>query len=143
LRSLQRAGAIGLAAAASVAVLAAPAHAESAPGCSGTTQIGSTAYVTVGSSTYASVKQFKGCGKNWAYTYVWASYRKAHSHWEACASIAKMASSTSTNGSLMDLNCDYSNPVEVWSFGANTLANCTQAVGWYPDVATAHTDTRC
>lgn len=140
MRSLHRTGAVALAATASVAMLAAPAYAESAPGCAGTTQIGSTAYIITGGTTFASVKQFKGCGRNWAYVYVWAGYRSSHTHWEACASIAKMSGST---GSLVDLNCNYSNPVEVWSFGANTLADCTQAVGWYPDVATAHTDTRC
>ena len=38
-------------------------------------QIGATAYVTVGGQTAASVKQYKGCGKNYAYTYVWQQYR--------------------------------------------------------------------
>ncbi|MDQ1652999.1 MAG: hypothetical protein QOI35_2199 [Cryptosporangiaceae bacterium] len=123
-----------------MALAAAPAHAESAPGCASTTQIGSTAYVTIGGETFASVKQFKGCGKNWAYVYVWSGYRASHSHWQACASIATMSGS---HGTLVDLRCDYDSPTQVWSTGANTLADCTQAVGWYPDVADAHTSTRC
>jgi hypothetical protein len=129
-----------VATAAAVAAVSTPALAESPPGCSGTTQIGSTAYITTGGTTFASVKQFKGCNKNWAYVYVWSGYRSTHSHWEACSSIAKMSGSS---GTLEDLKCDYTNPVEVWSTGAATLAYCTQAVGWIPDGASAHTDTRC
>ena len=68
-----------LAAAASLALVAGGlgagvAQAESAPGCSGTTQIGSTADAAYGGQTIASVKQFKGCGKNWAYVYAWQSF---------------------------------------------------------------------
>ncbi|KJK33408.1 hypothetical protein UK23_46260, partial [Lentzea aerocolonigenes] len=36
------------------------AQAEQAPGCSSTTQIGSTGYIKKGNTTIASVKQFKG-----------------------------------------------------------------------------------
>ena len=41
------------------------AQAESAPGCSSTVQIGSTAYVKFQGQEIASVKQFKGCNRNW------------------------------------------------------------------------------
>jgi hypothetical protein len=137
---------------AAVAALAVPvlvgaagtAQASTPGGCSSVTQIGSTAYLNVGGQTMASVKQYKGCGKNYAYLYVWAGYRSTHSSWNACTSIV-------TNGgrTLEDQNCG-SNPVEIWSFGAATLSQCTQALGWngagdWPDPgdATALTDVRC
>ncbi|MGC9669434.1 hypothetical protein ACNTMW_23120 [Planosporangium sp. 12N6] len=136
---LVRIGALAtLGTAASLAAVTAPAYAESAPGCSSTVQIGSTSYITVGGSTFASVKQFKGCNKNWAYVYVWSSYRSSHSHWEACAAVGNV-----DNSALEGTKCNYSNPVEVWSSGTNTLSNCTQAIGWIPDGASARTDIRC
>ncbi|MFC0432104.1 hypothetical protein [Kutzneria buriramensis] len=122
------------------------AQASTPSGCSSVTQIGSTAYLTVGGQTMASVKQYKGCGKNYAYLYVWEGYRSTHSSWNACTSIV-------TNGghTLEDESCGNSgNPVEIWSFGASTLSQCTQALGWnglgdWPDPgdATAKTDVRC
>jgi hypothetical protein len=119
------------------------ANAESAPGCSGTTQIGSTAYLNVGGQTMASVKQFVGCGKNWAYMYVWQGYRNTHGSWSGCASVA-------VNGTdLVDSRCA-DNAVEIWSGGANTVSQCTEAVGWngtyglpVPGDVVAHTDMRC
>jgi hypothetical protein len=50
------------------------AQAESAPGCGPVTQIGKTAYVGDHGQKWASVKQFKGCGKNFSYIYVWDSW---------------------------------------------------------------------
>ncbi|GGM59602.1 hypothetical protein GCM10012275_33400 [Longimycelium tulufanense] len=104
--------------------LAAPASAETNPYCSSVTKIGSTAYVTHNGQKIASVKQFKGCGKNWAYVYVWESYRKTHKSWETCASIA-------VGKTLQDLRC-ISNKAENWSAGANTLNKCTVALGSVP-----------
>ncbi|MEV5575524.1 hypothetical protein AB0L06_36260 [Spirillospora sp. NPDC052269] len=115
------------------------AHAEQAPNCSSTVQIGQTAYVTVDGQTFASVKQFKGCGKNYAYMYVWAGFRASHSNWDTCVSIATV---DSAGRHLVDLNCP-GKVVEAWSFGAATLSQCTVAVGAYPDKATAATDVRC
>jgi hypothetical protein len=139
---------------AAVAALAVPvlvgaagtAQASTPSGCSSVTQIGSTAYVTVGGQTMSSVKQYKGCNKNYAYLFVWAGYRSSHSSWNTCTSIV-------TNGghTLEDESCGSSrNPVEIWSFGASTLSQCTQALGWngtgdWPDPgdARALTDLRC
>jgi hypothetical protein len=138
---------------ATVAALAVPilvgaagtAQASTPAGCSSVTQIASTAYLNVGGQTMASVKQYKGCGKNYAYLFVWAGYRSTHSSWNACTSVV-------TNGghSLEDQNCGGSNPVKIWSFGAATLSQCTQALGWngvgdWPDPGdvTALTDLRC
>ncbi|MFJ8041654.1 hypothetical protein ACIRBX_14265 [Kitasatospora sp. NPDC096147] len=135
---------------AAVAALAVPllvavpgtAQASTPSGCSSVTQIGSTAYVTVGGETMASVKQYKGCGKNYAYLYVWEGYRNTHSSWDVCTSIL-------TGTTVQDPQCGH-NSVEIWSSGANTLTQCTKALGWrgtgpfpYPGDAVAKTDERC
>ncbi|WP_412543160.1 hypothetical protein R8Z50_12025 [Longispora sp. K20-0274] len=139
---------------ATVAALAVPillgaagtANASTPAGCSSVTQIGSTAYLNVGGQTMASVKQYKGCGKNYAYLYVWEGYRNTHSNWEACVSVT-----TNSAHTFNDTNCGGSGgPVEIWSFGASTLAQCTQATGWnsgwpppLPGDVIASTDVRC
>ncbi|EWM13616.1 hypothetical protein [Kutzneria sp. 744] len=122
------------------------AQASTPSGCSSVTQIGSTAYITAGGQTMASVKQYKGCNKNYAYLYMWEGYRSSHSSWSVCTSIV-------TNGghTLEDESCGTrANPVEIWSFGASTLSQCTQALGWsgtgdWPDPGDprAVTDVRC
>ncbi|HWO61937.1 MAG TPA: hypothetical protein VNO31_18115 [Umezawaea sp.] len=106
----------------------APASAETNPSCSSVTQIGTTGHITVGSAQVGSVKQFKGCGKNWSYVYVWESYRANHGSWEVCAAVATGGSSPFT---LEGLNCT-SNRADNWSFGTNTLSQCTHAVGSIP-----------
>ncbi|MGW4809716.1 hypothetical protein [Kitasatospora sp. NPDC004272] len=129
-----------------VAIPGAANAAASPSGCSSVTQIGSTAYLNVGGQTMASVKQYKGCGKNYSYLYVWEGYRNTHSSWDVCTAIV-------TNGGhdVQDPRCGH-NSVELWSFGAATLAECTQGLGWtgygpipYPsdgDIA-VKTDVRC
>ena len=111
--------------------------AEAPPGCPGAVQIGNTAYVQVGGQTAASVKQFKGCGKNYGYTYVWQSYRSTHTGWNVCAGVVNRDDMT-ING----LRCGVG-VREVWSYGTDTLSACTRAIGGFPDVAKAETDTRC
>ncbi|MFC5181804.1 hypothetical protein [Actinomadura harenae] len=140
MRSLTRA-AIGAAMATPLALgfFSATAHAEQAPGCSSTVQIGSTAYVNLDGQTFASVKQFKGCGKNYGYLYVWSGYRATHSNWDVCVSIATV---DSAGRHLVDLQCP-GKVTEAWSLGSATLDQCTVAVGWYPDRASAATDVRC
>ena len=113
------------------------AHAESAPGCGPVTQIGNTAYIGAHGQKWASVKQFKGCGKNWSYVYVWSAYRSSHSSWEACAAVGDNSTHT-----LEGTQCR-TKTAEVWSLGTNTLADCTQAIGWIPDGASAKTSERC
>ena len=112
---------------------------DSAPGCSSVSQIGTTGYITIAGQTYASVKQYVGCSKNYAYVYVWQSWRNTHSSWNSCAAIG-------VGTTLQDTNCG--NGVEVWSFGANTVSQCTYAIGWegdgpVPDGPSGTTDTRC
>lgn len=129
--------ALAAAGAAAAAPATGVAPAESAPGCSSAVQIGNTAYVTVGGKTAASVKQYKGCGKNFGYTYVWQSYRSTHSGWNVCAAVVNRDDMT-ING----LRCGIG-VKDVWSYGTNTLSTCTRALGGFPNVAKAETDTRC
>ncbi|MEU7841502.1 hypothetical protein AB0B39_11050 [Micromonospora sp. NPDC049114] len=138
MKSLSRRGvrilaAAGLAVPATMA-FAGPAHAETNPRCASSVQIGATAYVTVGGQTAASVKQYKGCGKNYAYTYVWQQYRATHGSYQVCTSIV-------TGSTLRDLQC--SSGPDVWSLGANTLTVCTRALGGISDVAQKETEVRC
>jgi hypothetical protein len=113
------------------------AAAESAPGCPSVTQIGSTGYIKSNGESVVSVKQFKGCGKNWAYAYVWKSFRDSHRSWSISAWIQAGASSEGWR----------SGPgIEVWSDGTHTLSVCTQALGqlrFASQTLTGHTDTRC
>ncbi|KAA2252806.1 hypothetical protein F0L68_34125 [Solihabitans fulvus] len=139
-RTAARVAALAALGVGSMIAVAGPASAESAPGCSSTTQIGSTAYITVNGETAASVKQFKGCGKNWAYTYVWSGYRSNHSYNDLCTSVV---SHDGSGGHLVDLQCGGANTVEIWSSGADTLNVCTTAIGFFPDVAAAETSQRC
>ncbi|MEU0885975.1 hypothetical protein ABZ345_45990 [Lentzea sp. NPDC005914] len=99
------------------------AHAETNPRCtSGVTQIGSTKYLKSGNATVASIKQFKGCGKNWGYIYVWDSWKSGHPNFEASVAI------TTGDGDI-DINNGRRGQQEVWSDGANTLRFCTMAHG--------------
>lgn len=114
------------------------AHAESAPGCGPVTQIGRTAYIDEGGGPVASVKQFKGCGKNWAYVYVWDSYHNKGYRYYVTAGILP-----GSQGYVKGGNRDR----EVWSKGTDTLSICTQAQGSLVDnpeyAYTANTDKRC
>jgi hypothetical protein len=97
------------------------ANAEPAPGCSSTVQIGSTAYISYQGATAASVKQFKGCGQNWAYTYVWDQFRAKHLDYSIETFI--MMKGYQSDSAVVK------NAREQWSSGTNTLTECTQAVG--------------
>ena len=119
------------------------AHAESAPGCGPVTQIGKTAYINGDSSNaWASVKQFKGCGKNWSYVYVWDSYLTTGRDFQ----ISTWVETTVANGSVTAPR----NKREVWSKGTDTLSVCTRAAGSMVDfdvdpsyAFTSKTDKRC
>lgn len=104
--------------------LTAPAQAESAPGCGPVTQIGSTAHITSGGTTIGSVKQFKGCNKNWAYVYVWDSWMAKHGSNHIRAGIW-----TRTSDGAVDYAGHDGSRQELWSNGANTLSVCTYAAG--------------
>jgi hypothetical protein len=116
------------------------AQAEKAPGCSETVQIGSTGYVKKSGVVIASVKQFKGCGKNWAYTYVWDSYAAQPGGFSSSAAMV-------VNGDRdFGSNVNGRNKQDVWSKGTNTLTKCTRAYGevWGDgNVYSGQTDERC
>ncbi|MEV6610315.1 hypothetical protein [Kutzneria sp. NPDC051319] len=117
------------------------AQAESAPGCSSTVQIGSTAYVTYGGQTIASVKQFKGCDKNWAYTYVWDQFRDKRTDYTIDTYI-------DAGTDPLGYQVSGRGAHELWSSGTNTLGVCTQAAGsiWSTsgnDLGGAETSKRC
>ncbi|MEU0885974.1 hypothetical protein ABZ345_45985 [Lentzea sp. NPDC005914] len=139
---LKKIAATVLATAAVVLTFAGPAHAESNPRCSSVTQIGSTKYLKNGDDTVASVKQFKGCNKNWAYIYVWDSWRADHRDFYLRAAIW-----TRTGSEAIDYNGGSRGQQEVWSTGASTLSQCTRAVGdvIWPSGHDLHgsTDERC
>jgi hypothetical protein len=119
------------------------AHAESAPGCGPVTQIGKTVYINGNSSSaWASVKQFKGCGKNWSYVYVWDSFVDQVGDFQ----VSTWVETTTTNGYVKGAR----NQQAVWSKGTDTLSLCTRAAGSMvdfitnPDYAfTEKTEKRC
>ncbi|HTI21503.1 MAG TPA: hypothetical protein VL652_10950 [Kutzneria sp.] len=102
------------------------AQAEQAPGCSSTVQIGATAYGQYQGQDAISVKQFKGCGQNWSYVYVWQSFRDKHIAYRAHADIY-----VQFDGGMSWGDVDRGgSPVELWSQGTNTLDTCTAASGY-------------
>ncbi|WP_412540096.1 hypothetical protein R8Z50_30410 [Longispora sp. K20-0274] len=135
MKTLARIGALVALTAAAVFGATSPASAGPS-GCSSVTQIGTTGVAYIDGSPFASVKQFKGCGRNYAYSYVWTSYRNNHSSWEICAAIV-------VGNRFSDGNCASGRPVEVWSWGADTLTACTHAAGWWEGVTAARSDERC
>ncbi|SER82150.1 hypothetical protein SAMN05216188_11615 [Lentzea xinjiangensis] len=121
----RRIGAAVLAAAAVAVTCASPAQAETNPKCpSGVTQIGATKYIKSGSATVASVKQFKGCDKNWGYVYVWDSWKAGHPKFRAAAGIM-----TRTSEGPLGYSGGDEGDQEAWSNGSNTLSVCTRAYG--------------
>ncbi|EWM17528.1 hypothetical protein [Kutzneria sp. 744] len=138
-----------LAAAASLALVAGGfgagvAQAEAAPGCSSTVQIGSTAYIKFQGQDIASVKQFKGCDKNWGYIYVWESFRQRGLHWYLLAAVnVNPGVHNVYQGDTTNLD----SVKELWSTGTDTLSECTAGYGLISIVGYDHysafTDTRC
>jgi hypothetical protein len=128
-------GLVKLAAAAlvvpTVLAIGGPAQAETNPSCGSVTQIGTTEHIKVGGEIFGSVKQFKGCGKNWGYVYVWEPWREEHSEWRVCAEVQVRV----TQGPGIPYydprgrKCA-SNQVAVWSAGTDTFQNCTRAAGY-------------
>jgi hypothetical protein len=96
--------------------------------------------VKKGSTIIASVKQFKGCGKNWAYTYVWDSWASKPGSFHSSAAMV-------VNGRRdFNSNVNGTNDQDVWSKGTNTLTECTRAYGevWGDgNVYWGQTDERC
>ena len=106
------------------------AQAESAPGCSGTVQIGSTAYVDYGGQHIASVKQFKGCGKNWAYVYAWQGFVDSGRGFALRTAIGAFGSASQQEADrYLGTTIGRHGQRELWSSGTDTLNTCTAAFG--------------
>jgi hypothetical protein len=136
--------ATGVVAAALVTLGAGSAQAESAPGCSSTVQIGATAYGQYEGKNAISVKQFKGCGLNWSYVYVWQGFRDKR----IAYSVSSAVNAQYDDAELIQGEVDKDgSPVEVWSKGTDTLRVCTQAHGMLAfgneNVVQADTAWRC
>ncbi|MFC0434259.1 hypothetical protein [Kutzneria buriramensis] len=136
--------ATGVAAVALATFGAGSAQAETAPGCSSTVQIGATAYGQYQGQNAISVKQFKGCGKNWSYVFVWQSFRDKHIQY----SLSAFVNAQYDDAELVQGEVDKSgSPVELWSTGTDTLTVCTQAAGMMAfgneNVVQAQTGWRC
>ncbi|MFS8098746.1 hypothetical protein LFM09_16570 [Lentzea alba] len=126
-----------LAAAAIAVTFTGTAQAETNPRCStGVTKIGDTKYLKSGSKTVASVKQFKGCNKNWGYIYVWDSWKADHPNF-----VATVAVTTGDGG--IDTDSGARGQQEVWSRGARTLNVCTQVYGTVSGGHAGFTEERC
>ncbi|GIG58439.1 hypothetical protein Lfu02_28110 [Longispora fulva] len=80
MRTLTRLATVSALATSALFGLSTAAHAEAAPGCSDTYQLGSTGYIDVDGQRAASVKQFWSpkCQANFAYVYLWQSFRTSH-----------------------------------------------------------------
>jgi hypothetical protein len=121
MREILAAGAV---VAAVLSTMSGTAQAESSPTCGSVTQIGATAYVKNHDTTVASVKQFKGCGKNYSYIYVWDSW---------ISTAGKDFTLRTHVQTRPNLSHGYKTGArgqrELWSGGADTLDQCTRAHG--------------
>ncbi|MFB7374272.1 hypothetical protein ACFC0D_31030 [Streptomyces sp. NPDC056222] len=119
-------GALG--AIAGLSLVNAPAAAASTPsGCANVSQVGTTRVIQVGGVDAASVKQYYGCGYNYAYIYVWQQYRNTHSNWDLYVHIVNHSDSGTDYG---DAELNNTTRSELWGPAANTAAFCTHATGY-------------
>ncbi|MGK5441365.1 hypothetical protein ACSNN7_05985 [Micromonospora sp. URMC 105] len=125
-RSLAATGAL-LAAGAVALVDASPALASTPSSCSSVRQIGTTRVLTVGGMQAASVKQYYGCGYNYAYIYVWEQYRASHSNWDLYVHVID-ESDSGTDYGVGRLND--TTRAELWGAPAATAAHCTHVTGY-------------
>jgi hypothetical protein len=125
-RSLPRLAATVAVAVPAVLFATGSAQAETVPGCSSAFQIGSTASITEAGQTFASVKQFYGCGENWGYIYIWQGWRNTHSSWGMCTAVMDNTTHAEDGLTCGDSQHDQ---IELWSGGTPTANDCTQAMG--------------
>ncbi|GIG58440.1 hypothetical protein Lfu02_28120 [Longispora fulva] len=80
MRTLTRLATVSALATSALFGVSTAAHAEAAPGCADSYQIGTTGYINWGGQRAASVKQFWSpkCQANFAYVFVWQSFRDSH-----------------------------------------------------------------
>jgi hypothetical protein len=124
------------------------AQAESAPGCSSVTQIGKTAYIGDHGQKWVSVKQFKGCNKNWAYAYTWSDVHNGGAPYTPVfVIIEKWGNVWSREPYGHEGRRDgHYRQQELWSSGTDTVNVCTSAFAeWSSGAMTyrASTEIRC
>ncbi|TDB74288.1 hypothetical protein [Micromonospora sp. KC723] len=108
-------------------VNAAPAMASTPSSCSNVSQVGTTRVLTVGGMQAASVKQFYGCGYNYAYIYVWEQYRNTHSNWDLYVHVVNHSDSGNDYGAA---RLDNTTRAELWGPPADTARYCTHVTGY-------------
>ncbi|MCT4356591.1 hypothetical protein M5362_26035 [Streptomyces sp. Je 1-79] len=117
-----------LTAIAGLSLVNAPSAAASTPsGCANVSQVGSTRVIQIGGMDAASVKQYYGCGYNYAYIYVWQQFRSAHSNWDLYVHVVNHSDSGNDYGDARLTNTTRS---ELWGPAADTAAFCTHATGY-------------
>jgi hypothetical protein len=101
--------------------------AQAADVCADAYQIGSTGYVKRSGVTIASVKQFysPGCHENYGYVWVWDSFRKTAGDYDVTSAVYSY-SHDEVLGSRAWTN---TTGQEFWSYGTDTVSECTAAVG--------------
>ncbi|MEH0937275.1 hypothetical protein [Micromonospora psammae] len=119
--------AVALAAAAVALVDASPALASTPSSCSSVRQIGTTRVLTVDGMQAASVKQYYGCGYNYAYIYVWEQYRNTHSNWDLYVHVINHSDSGNDYGVG---RLDNTTRAELWGAPADTASECTHVTGY-------------
>ncbi|MEU4693827.1 hypothetical protein [Actinoplanes sp. NPDC023714] len=126
-KSLATAAVLAASAAGGTLINPSPALASTPPSCGSVRQIGTTRILTVGGMQAASVKQYYGCGYNYAYIYVWEQYRDTHANWDLYVHVIDHSDSGSDYG-VGELN--NTTRAELWGAPANTAAHCTHVTGY-------------
>jgi hypothetical protein len=95
--------------------------------CADAYQIGTTGYIKRSGVTIASVKQFYSpdCHENYGYVWVWENFRKSAGDYDVTAAVYSY-SQDEVLGSRAWTN---STQQEFWSYGTDTVSECTAAVG--------------
>lgn len=95
--------------------------------CADAYQIGTTGYVKRNGTTIASVKQFYSpdCHRNYGYVWVWDSFRNATGAYDVTDGVY----SYKQDKVLGSKAWSQTRQQEFWSSGANTVSECTAAVG--------------
>ncbi|GGJ83740.1 hypothetical protein GCM10011583_14230 [Streptomyces camponoticapitis] len=105
----------------------ASAKARVAGVCADAYQVGKTAYIDRAGAHIASVKQFysKSCNENYGYLWVWDSFRNVNKDYDVSVAVYSYTKDDYFGGQEWT---DH-NAQEFWSLGADTVKDCTSAVG--------------
>ncbi|MEU0956714.1 hypothetical protein ABZ353_30945 [Streptomyces niveus] len=105
----------------------ASAKARVAGVCADAYQVGKTAYIDRAGAHVASVKQFysKSCNENYGYLWVWDSFRKTSKDYDVSVGVYSYSQEDYFGTRVWT---DH-NGQEFWSGGADTVKDCTAAVG--------------